>query len=205
VNPDPEINKDPFFTATCQGGRLLLVPYSEGRDLGLIHTMFQDERTTSPLGVDFKKFTLEKLRAQKQERIDAPNSGDWTIFLKEDMEDKKDGEDSKTFIGEIGLVNWDYETHVVEIFTALSGDYGGHGYGTEAVSVLMERIFARSMISGVRMQTLSTNITALKLCSRLGFRETGRRAVPFDPEIGFTGGIAVMLDCRMHEFTPWMK
>jgi len=195
VTDPAQISKDPFFTSGYEGKRIILIPYSEDRDLVHIHAMFQDPRTTGPLGIDSKKFPIDKIRDQKRERMEAPDASDWTIFIKKGGDEK--------FAGEVGLVNWDYETHVVEIFAAISPDLSGKGYGRETVSILMERIFARSMIAIVRVQTLTTNKAALKLSYALGFRETGRRAVSPDPEIGFVGGIAVVMDCLFYEFRPY--
>ena len=192
---DPtQISKDPFFSSGYEGKRIILIPYSEDRDLVHIHAMFQDPRTTGPLGIDSIKFPIDKIREQKNERMEAPDASDWTVFIKGDEE---------RFAGEVGLVNWDYETHVVEIFAAISPDYIGKGYGREAVSILIEKIFTRSMIAIVRVQTLTTNVAAVKLSYALGFRETGRRAVSPDPEIGFVGGIAVVMDCLFYEFKPF--
>jgi RimJ/RimL family protein N-acetyltransferase len=64
----------------------------------------------------------------------------------------------------------------------------------------MAHVYGHNSLATIRMQTLATNERALALCARLGFRETGRRYVEADLGRGFIGGIAVILDCRAHEF-----
>jgi RimJ/RimL family protein N-acetyltransferase len=184
-----------FFEAVLKGPRLILRPYSEERDLENVAALFQDPRVTGPIGMPDGSRTLEKVRDAKRAREESEDAGDWTVFAL-----ASDGEE---FAGETGIAGWNVETHVVEVFAAISPERMGMAYGREAVSLLLEHIWRRSPVATARVQVLSTNKRALRLAESLGFRETGRRLVPPDPITGFPGGTGVILDCRQHEFRPF--
>lgn len=191
MSPTPES----FFEAVLKGPRLVLRPYLEERDLENIAGLFQDPRVTGPIGMPDGSCPLDKVRDAKRARGASEDAGDWTVFAT-----TAEGE---AFVGETGIAGWNAETHVVEVFAAISPEYMGMAYGREAVSLLLEHIWRRSPVATARVQALSTNRHALRLAVSLGFRETGRRFVPPDPITGFPGGAGVMLDCRQHEFKPF--
>ena len=181
-----------FFDAVLKGSRVVLRPYSEDRDLENIARLLADERVTAPMGVESPDLSRERVRAAKEDRMGRDDAGDWTIFIPV-------GED-EIFAGEIGIALWEPETHVGEIFAAVHPDLAGKGYGREAASTLIEHIFGLDPVATVRVQTLRSNVKAVKLACSLGFRETGVRFVPPEQSKGFPGGAAVILDVRAYEF-----
>ncbi len=185
-------SRDFNFAPVINGSRLILRTYDEQRDLAPIFEILTDPGVTEPLGLTSPAITIEKLRQSKQERIDSNSSSDWTVFLVV--------EGAEEIIGEIGIAFWDEENHVVEVFLAIHPEYWGHSYGIEALSTLMSWIFSRSTLAVVRAQILERNTRSLRLVSKLGFRESGRRFVHPDPLSNFEGGTSLMLDCREHEF-----
>jgi RimJ/RimL family protein N-acetyltransferase len=186
-----------FFSETLRGHRLVLRPYAEERDFDNVAAIFSDPRVTGPIGLPEPRPFLKHLREAKRDRAMSPDVGDWTVFAV-----SPDNGSEKIFAGEVGIGSWEPESKVVELFSAIDASQAGKGYGTEAVSVLMQYIFRHDELATIRMQTLATNERALSLCRKLGYRETGRRYMEPDPGLGFIGGIAVILDCRGYEFKP---
>jgi RimJ/RimL family protein N-acetyltransferase len=181
-----------FFDSTLTSRRLILKPYSEDRDFPNIEKMLSDPRVTGPMGIPVPNFFTEELKRAKKERSERIDAGDWTIFLTK--------AENETFIGEVGIAEWNSENHIVEIFAAISPDHAGKAYGREAVSTLIERIFSAAPIAQIRTQALETNVGSINLALKLGFRESGTRFVEADPGRGFAGGLAVIMDLRSHEF-----
>ncbi len=184
-----------FFDSVLNGPRLVLRPYSEGRDFEMIAEMLSDPRITAPMGIPVPKPYLEELRRSKQARAENTETGDWSAFITSD--------EDEIFVGEVGIASWDLENQIAEVFIAVNPDHAGRAYGRDATSLLMEHIFRAAPLACVRMQTLTSNKNALKLAGSLGFRETGRRFALADPGRGFSGGTAIVLDCRAHQFKPF--
>ena len=181
-----------ILTPVINGQRVILRLYDEARDLDCIYSLLSDPLVTGPLGMPVPSITIENLRLSKRDRTSREDATDWTIFFSEN--------DTELFIGEIGIACWDVENHVVEVFIAIHPDHHGKAYGIEALSVLMDSIYARTQVALVRTQILESNTRSLSMVAKLGFRETGRRFVHPDPLRGFVGGTSVILDCRAHEF-----
>ena len=53
-------------------------------------------------------------------------------------------------------------------------DYWNKGYGTEAINVLLDRIFTRTPMKKVYLNTLDWNVRAQKCFKKCGFTEFGR-------------------------------
>ncbi len=154
--------------------------------------MLADPRNADAIGVSPGAFSVERVRQSKRARADSGVAGDWTVFFP--------ANDAERFVGEARIADWDSLNHIREIFASIHPAYGGKGLGVEAVSALMEHIFRTDQIATVRVQTLESNLKALRLTGKLGFRESGRRIVLPDPVRGFKGGTAVFLECRSHQF-----
>jgi RimJ/RimL family protein N-acetyltransferase len=186
-----------FFHTVLHGPRLILRPYDEDRDFEKIAAIFSDPRITGPIGIPYPDPFLEHLKFAKRERMYLPDVGEWSVF-------EISGE-NENFVGEVGVSEWESENQIVELFAAIKTEFVGKGYGREAVSTVMSWVFSSVPLATIRMQTLSTNERALALCRSLGFRVSGERFMDADLCRGFVGGIAILLDCRMHEFKPLGK
>jgi RimJ/RimL family protein N-acetyltransferase len=164
----------------------------------MIAAMLRDPVVSGPMGIPEPRITTEDLRLVKESRAQRTDAGDWTAFVR-----ARHDEHEEVFAGEVGVVEWDSDMLVAEVFVAIIPDLGGSGYGREAVSRLTEHIFRSVPLACVRTQALITNARALALATSLGFRETGRRFVLPNLESGFVGGTAAVLDCRAHHFQPF--
>ena len=82
---------------------------------------------------------------------------------------------SNKLIGTIGLehFNWIDRSSVLGIFIGDS-DYRSHGYGTEAINLLLEYGFKYLNLHSIRLSLLSVNERAHKCYLKCGFKDTGR-------------------------------
>jgi RimJ/RimL family protein N-acetyltransferase len=188
---------DDLFSAVLTGPRVVLRPYSEERDFLNVVSMFSDPAVTSPIGILHPRPFMDGLKNAKRERMACRETADWTVFV-------RSADNGEHFVGEVGIGSWDPETQVFELFAAIVSEQTGKAYGCEAVSVLMTRIFLSYPHATVRMQTLLSNQKAIGLCLKLGYRESGRRFTEPDWGIGFTGGMAIIMDCRASQFKPFV-
>ena len=72
-------------------------------------------------------------------------------------------------IGKAGL--WRFP----EIGFILHPDHWGHGYAREALTLVLDRAFGVHGLPKVDADVDPRNLSSLRLLSRLGFRETGRK------------------------------
>ena len=77
-------------------------------------------------------------------------------------------------IGECSLFNFDFLNNTAE-FGILIGeqDFWGRGYGTDAVTVLLQDIFATSDLNRLLLRTLDWNTRAQKCFEKCGFTASG--------------------------------
>jgi RimJ/RimL family protein N-acetyltransferase len=181
-----------FFAATLRGPRLVLLAYDEDRDFDNIVLLYSDPVVTDAPGIAFPSPFLDRLRLLKRARMARSDAGEWTAHMQIG--------DTDFLAGEFGIVEWNDETRVVELFCVVHGVFKGKAYGREGVSALMTHIYGRDPLAAVRMQVLSSNERSMGLCCALGFKETGSRFVQADPVSGFRGGMAAIMDCRAWEF-----
>ncbi len=78
-------------------------------------------------------------------------------------------------IGTIGLenFNWIERSAVLGIFIG-DKDYIGHGYGTEAVRLVLEYGFKYLNLHSIRLEVLEINERAHKCYLKCGFKDTGK-------------------------------
>ena len=81
---------------------------------------------------------------------------------------------SDKLIGTIGLehFNWIERSSVLGIFIGDS-EYRSHGYGTEAINLLLEYGFKYLNLHSIRLSLLSINERAHKCYLKCGFKDTG--------------------------------
>jgi RimJ/RimL family protein N-acetyltransferase len=193
------VTLDSLFSTVLSSDRIVIKPYDESRDFDHIAVMFSDPRVTAPIGIPNPNPFLENLREAKRERALLHDAADWTIYAHHPETN------ADTFIGEVGIAYLEPYTRVTELFLATTPDNPHQGYGREAVSLLMDHIFRNDPLITIRMQTLSSNIPALSMCAKLGFRITGERYMEPDPGRGFIGGIALILDCRISDYKKYQQ
>jgi RimJ/RimL family protein N-acetyltransferase len=181
-----------FFEKIMRSNRLVLKPYEPARDQDSIITMFSDPSVYLPLGFVFPKILLKNHLEGKLERLNSASSGDWSVFLIEN--------DRESFAGEAGIASWDPESQIVELFCAVYPDCRQRGIGRESVSLLVEACFQSSPVLKPRIQAMKSNENSIKLGTSLGFSPAGTVYAPPDPEKGFEGGFAVILDLSISEF-----
>ena len=77
-------------------------------------------------------------------------------------------------IGECGLRNFDWVSHNAELIITI-GDkrYWGKGYGTDAVSLLLQLAFDRLNLHSVNLTTHGTNERAIRCYEKCGFVREG--------------------------------
>lgn len=78
-----------------------------------------------------------------------------------------------------------------------AGDRGG-GYRTEATRLVLRRAFDEPGVHNVWLDTISTNVGAIRACERAGFREIGR--IGEARRIGGAVADVVLMDCLATAF-----
>ena len=86
------------------------------------------------------------------------------------IEDRKTGK----YIGGCGIneVDWKNSKVVVGIFIG-DADYRNHGYGTDAMKVLVKFIFEQMNINKIKLGAYSFNQRAIKCYEKVGFKVEG--------------------------------
>lgn len=81
--------------------------------------------------------------------------------------------DEKIFIGTIAvyLINWKNSTCHVGI--SMASDYQGKGFGTEAMSVMLDYIFNYININKIKLSVFSFNKRAILSYEKCGFKHEG--------------------------------
>ena len=78
-------------------------------------------------------------------------------------------------IGECSLFNFDVLSNTAELGVLIGEkDFWGRGYGTDALNILLNDIFATSDLNRLLLRTLDWNIRAQKCFEKCGFTASGR-------------------------------
>ena len=106
---------------------------------------------------------FERRVERRPQRLHARASGrfEWLIYKTR----------TRAALGWISLRLGDNTPGVGEVGYSLLGEYRGHGYASEAVSGLLESVFASSDIARVEACCVPDNAPSRKLLSRLGFAQ----------------------------------
>jgi RimJ/RimL family protein N-acetyltransferase len=78
-------------------------------------------------------------------------------------------------IGRCTLFGEDSLARTAEVGVALLSDSRGHGYGSEALELLVEFAFVRRNLRRLHVSLLATNTAAITSYRKLGFADEGRR------------------------------
>ena len=78
-------------------------------------------------------------------------------------------------VGRCDLFGFDTLARNAEIGISLAASARGHGYGTDALRVLVRFAFERRNLHRVHLSALATNTPALACYRKVGFVEEGRR------------------------------
>ena len=137
--------------------RLVLRPAREG-DLKAIHAILSNPKAMAYWSTPPHE-TLQQSRAWLQSMIDLrlPDGEDFIIEL------------GGKAIGKAGL--WRF----TEIGFILHPEFWGQGYAQEALRAVIGRAFEVHGLPRIEADVDPRNVSSLKLLSRLGFRETGRK------------------------------
>lgn len=148
---------------TLRTENLVLVPQTheaavallEGRDCGL------------PLAEGYPHAdTLDGLRMSVEHGgPDWSEHGGWFVTLAEDGR----------VIGDCGTHGWVDDEGRVEIGYGLAAPWRGRGYGTEAVTALVDWVAARPGVRTVEASVEVGNEVSRRVLERLGFANTGER------------------------------
>lgn len=127
-------------------------------DLSAFHAILSDPRATAYWSTPPHE-TLDQSRDWLQSMIDIPH-GEGEDFVVE-----QDG----AVIGKAGLFRFP------EIGFIFHPDVWGRGFATEALRPVLERAFSTHALEEVVADVDPRNSASLRLLTRLGFREVGRR------------------------------
>ncbi|GIN39455.1 GNAT family N-acetyltransferase [Heyndrickxia oleronia] len=82
--------------------------------------------------------------------------------------------ENEVSIGTTSLINIDYKNRNAECIIDIGEkEYWGQGYGTEALSILLNYAFQELNLHRVSLRVFSFNEKAIKLYKNLGFKEEG--------------------------------
>ncbi len=94
---------------------------------------------------------------------------DWVSFIIYDRA-------TATAIGGVGLRHMDHAKGIAELGIIITRkDYGGGGYGTEAITLILDYGFTVLGLHNVLLETYAYNERALRSYRKVGFKEIGRR------------------------------
>jgi RimJ/RimL family protein N-acetyltransferase len=110
--------------------------------------------------------TYEEFLATYRRELEAPSPFRRTFAL-EDLEGRH--------IGNVMYYNIDLGRREAELGITI-GDpaFWGRGYGTEAVTLLVDYVFTRTALTRLYLHTLDWNVRAQRCFARAGFRDCGR-------------------------------
>jgi RimJ/RimL family protein N-acetyltransferase len=86
-----------------------------------------------------------------------------------------DASEASVHIGNVMYYNIDLSRHEAELGVTIGEPaYWGHGYGTEAVSLLVDHVFSTTSLARIYLHTLDWNVRAQRSFASAGFRDCGR-------------------------------
>ena len=89
--------------------------------------------------------------------------------------------DDDAYLGELALLDLDAANAVADVRISLGHpDLRGHGYGREALALLLDHAFDAIGLHRVGLDVLAFNTGAIRAYERLGFRHEGRRREVLD-------------------------
>lgn len=145
-----------------QGKLVKLRGYEKGDVEALLRWMSDEEVTK------FLTPRIPQTRAFQEQQIEDAIRPDSTskVFVIETLTGEA--------IGECGLRNYDWVGRNAELIITI-GDrrYLGKGYGTDAVSLVLEVAFNRLNLHSVHLTTLATNERAIRCYEKCGFVREG--------------------------------
>nr|WP_271632646.1 GNAT family protein [Solicola gregarius] len=83
--------------------------------------------------------------------------------------------DEGTLLGHVTIFGADAKNRAGTLAIVLGPEHVGHGYGTEAVRLMVRYGFAEMGLHRIGLQTYAFNARALAAYAKAGFREEGRR------------------------------
>ena len=145
------------------GERIYLSPRNN-EEIEQFTKWLNDFETTDYLGRSANIVTLEAEKKYFEENNDK-NYNFFIITLENDK-----------LIGTIGLENYDSinRTATLGIFIG-DKEYRSHGYGTEAIKLILDYGFNYLNLNNIKLDLMSFNNRALKCYQKCGFKEYGRR------------------------------
>ena len=85
------------------------------------------------------------------------------------------GSDDGVHIGNVMYYNIDLSRREAELGVTIGEPaYWGHGYGTEAVALLLDHVFSTTTLTRIYLHTLDWNVRAQRSFISAGFRDCGR-------------------------------
>lgn len=110
-----------------------------------------------------ERFTLERIEAWCSSRGEQPDRWDLAI------EDASNG----AWLGELAVNGWDHDNRTCGIRIALDPHARGRGIGPEAMTVVIEHLFAATPTHRLELDVYSINPQAIAVYERLGFVREG--------------------------------
>lgn len=144
------------------GDRISLMPLEE-RHAEALHRNVTDPELRRWTGTH-ADFTVEQLRIWCATRAEQTDRLDLAV------EDRHTGE----FVGELALLDVDFDNETAGFRIALSPDRTGQGLGTEATRLLLSYAFDRVGLHRVQLEVFDFNERAIRSYRKSGFVEEGR-------------------------------
>jgi RimJ/RimL family protein N-acetyltransferase len=150
-----------------KGERVILGPVKR-KYIDYFLKWFNDPEITQYL-VMYRPMT----RIEEEEWMEKLKDREDTILLSITIP-KDDG--SEILIGNCGIHRIDWKNRSAEIgITIGEKEYQNKGYGTEAIELLLDYAFSTVNLNRIELSVYEYNVRALKVYSKLGFIEEGRK------------------------------
>lgn len=177
-------------TILVRGERVALGPLHAGL-LPLIARWQNDPLTEELGGGEFRPLTEDAVRAEWEPILRGERAG-WAGFAIYRLLDLEP-------IGHANLRDW-LTPHRTAEFGITIGDAAARsrGYGTEATRLVLRWGFEELGVHNVWLDTISTNVGAIRAYEKAGFREIGR--IREARRIGGVVADVVLMDCLATEF-----
>ncbi len=147
------------------GGRVVLREFRQ-EDISGIRSWVNDEETTRYMGgVFMKPQTWEQTESYLSDILNG-NAGGVNLVIAD--------REKRRYLGQCGLSMIDQTARSAEVSVVVAPDSAGHGYGAEALRLLLDFAFSRMNLNRVYLRVYASNERAIRCYEKCGFRAEGR-------------------------------
>ena len=135
----------------------------EPEDVDALYQLRNSQDVLRSLGGFSKGYSRRSLVEWIEMHRNCADEALWAIALK----------DSDRCVGHVGLYRIDHRVRKAEFGIAIDASQQGKGFGRQATSAVLQFGFDELNLNKIDLSVLTTNIRAINLYERMGFRKDG--------------------------------